>query len=94
MFVFSYIYEQLYIKKIHTKHNDKTTTNGCAWVEFLTAETWAATNGCATTCSILPKNDKTNKLSKEKCDNIILKLTLKEQHMEYKEMSSVLKKKK
>jgi hypothetical protein len=37
-------------------------------------------------------NDKTNKLSKQKYDNIILKLTLKEQHVEYKETSSILKK--
>jgi hypothetical protein len=47
-----------------------------------------------TTCSILPINDKTNKLSKQKYDNIILKLTLKEQHVKYKEMSSILKKNK
>jgi hypothetical protein len=60
--------------------------------EFLTADTWTTTNGCATTYSILSINDKTNKLNKQKYDNIILKLTLKEQHVEYKEMSSILKK--
>lgn len=36
------------------------------------------TNECTTTCSILPINDKTNKLSKQKYNNIILKLTLKQ----------------
>jgi hypothetical protein len=36
------------------------------------------TNGCTTTYSILPINDKTNKLSKQKYNNIILKVTLKE----------------
>jgi len=36
------------------------------------------TNRCTTTCSILPINDKTNKPSKQKDNNIVLKLTLKE----------------
>jgi hypothetical protein len=86
-----HIYEQSIHKEYTQNTMNESKEYSCALVGFLTADTWTANNGCATTCSMLPINNKTNKLSKQKYDSIILSPTLKKQHGECKETSSILK---